>query len=292
MMYYRRKLLLALLEVFDGNLNNTDCEKMLFNFCKITGKNHYDFFPHHFGPFSFVSYYDKQRLTELGLLKLTKDFQLNTKHSYLRELDPLDKKALLALKASGVRGNRLVKRIYCENPQYTARSEILDKLFNFEEIKQLQFAWNTDTTPFVFTVGYEGLTIDAFLYKLIANNIKVIVDVRNNPQSMKYGFSKKRFSDYIEKAGMRYIHIPELGIPSVMRKGLGTTVTHERLFHKYETDLLPKQVEAKTQLLNLINENPRVALVCFEADYHFCHRYRLVEYLQREKLLTKPTKHI
>lgn len=292
MMYYRRKLLLALLEVFDGNLNNTDCEKLLFNFCKVTGKNHYDFFPHRFGPFSFVSYYDKRKLTELGLLKQTQDFQLNTKYSYLRELNPSDKKALLVLKASGLRGDRLVKRIYWKNPQYTARSEILDELFNSEEIKQLQFAWNTDKTPFVFTVGYEGLTIDAFLNKLIINNIMVIVDVRNNPQSMKYGFSKKRFNDYIEKAGMKYIHIPELGIPSDMRKGLGTTITHERLFQKYEIDLLPKQEEAKMQLLDLIDKNPRVALVCFEADYHFCHRYRLVEYLQREKVLTKPTKHI
>ena len=73
MMYYRRKLLLALLEVFDGNLNNTDCEKLLFNFCKVTGSNHYDFFPYRFGPFSFVSYYDKRRLTaDLSLKILVK----------------------------------------------------------------------------------------------------------------------------------------------------------------------------------------------------------------------------
>jgi uncharacterized protein (DUF488 family) len=226
------------------------------------------------------------------LLKETQDFQLNTKYSFLRELNPSDKKALLGLKASGLRGNRLVKRVYWENPQYTARSEILDELFNSEEIRQLKFTWSTDKTPLVFTVGYEGLTIDAFLNKLIANNIMVIVDVRNNPQSMKFGFSKKRFRDYVEKAGMRYTHIPELGIPSDMRKGLGTTVTHESLFQMYETDLLPKQEEAKVQLLNLIDNNPRIALVCFESDYHFCHRHRLVEYLQREKGLTKPVKHI
>ncbi len=74
MMYYRRKVLLALIEVFDSNLNNMDCEKLLFNFCELTKKNHYDFFPHRFGPFSYVSYYDKRRLTELGLLKNTRDF--------------------------------------------------------------------------------------------------------------------------------------------------------------------------------------------------------------------------
>lgn len=291
-MYYRRKLLLALLEVFDGNLNKTDCEKLLFNFCKITGKNHYDFFPHRYGPFSFVSCYDKSRLTELGLLKQTQDFQLNTKHSYLKELDPSDKKALLALKASGLRGNRLVKKTYRENPQFTVRSEILDRLFDSEEIKQLQFAWNTDKTPFVFTMGYEGLTIDAFLNKLIANNIMIVVDVRNNPQSMKYGFSKKSFSGYIEKAGMKYFHIPELGIPSAMRKGLGKDVSHETLFKIYEAELLPKQEEAKTQLLDLIAKYPRVALVCFEAEHIFCHRHTLVNHLQKKQSLQRPVAHI
>jgi uncharacterized protein (DUF488 family) len=292
MMYYRRKLLLALLETFDGNLNNTDCEKLLFNFCKVTGKNHYDFFPHRFGPFSFVSYYDKRRLTELGLLKQTQDFQLNTKHSYLRELDPSDKKALLVLKASELRGNRLVKKTYRENPQFTVRSEILEKYFDPEEIKQLQFSWNTDKTPYVFTVGYEGLTIDAFLNKLIANNIMAVVDVRSNPQSMKYGFSKKSFSDYVEKAGMKYIHIPELGIPSALRKGLGKDVSREMLFQKYETELLPMQEEAKSKLLDLVAKYPRIALVCFEANHHFCHRHTLINYLQKKQSLQKPVAHI
>ncbi len=291
-MYYRRKLLLALLEIFDGNLNNTDCEKLLFNFCKITGKNHYDFFPYHFGPFSFVSYYDKRRLTELGLLKQTQDFQLNTKHSYLRELEPSDQKVLHALKSSELRGDRLVRKTYRENPQFTVRSEILEKLFDPEEIKQFQFSWNTDKTPVVFTVGYEGLTIDAFLNKLIANNIMAVVDVRNNPQSMKYGFSKKSFSDYIEKAGMEYIHIPELGIPSAMRRGLGKDTSHATLFQKYEIELLPKQEEAKTKLLDLVAKYSRIALVCFEADYHFCHRQIMINHLQKKHSLQKPVAHI
>jgi uncharacterized protein (DUF488 family) len=291
-MYYRRKILLALLEVFDGNLNNTDCEKLLFNFCIDVGKNNYDFFPYRFGPFSFLSYYDKRRLTDLGLLKQTQDFQLNTKYSYLNELTPDDKRALLALKMSGMRGNSLVKKTYRENPQFTVRSEILEKLFDPEEIKQLQNTWNTDNAPIVFTLGYEGLTIDAFLYKLIANNIMTVVDVRNNPQSMKYGFSKKSFSDYIEKAGMNYVHIPALGIPSALRKGLGESVSHEHLFQTYEADLLPKQEDARIQLLGLISQYPRIALVCFEADHHFCHRHTLVEYLQKQTVLNKPVFHI
>ncbi len=293
-MYYRRKILLALLEVFGGSLKNTDCEKLLFNFCQQTGKNHYDFFPHKFGPFSIMSYYDKRRLIDLGLLKSADDFQLNIKHSYFKELTPTDKGALLRFKLNmgDLRGNNLVKKIYRDFPQFTSRSKIASRHFTPDEIKQLQFAWNTDTKPAVFSIGYEGLTIDSFLNKLIANNVTVVVDVRNNAQSMKYGFSKKSFKQYIESVGMKYLHIPELGIPSAMRKGLGESVSHKALFKTYESKLLPKQENAIKQLLDLTNQNERVALVCFEADHHYCHRHSLVEYLQKNKTFKRAVIHL
>ncbi len=293
-MYYRRKVLLALLEVYGGGLKRTDCEKLLFNFCQTTGKNFYDFFPYKYGPFSFLSYFDKRRLTELGLLKQTDDFQTNTSHSYLDELELSNRKALLNFKANigAVRGDSLIKKTYREFPQFAARSKIAESLFNDEELKQIQFAWNKDTKPFVFTLGYEGLTIDAFLNKLISNNVFAVVDVRSNPQSMKYGFSKKSFKQYIESAGMKYIHIPELGIPSSMRKGLGESVSHESLFQIYKTKLLPEHEEAQNQLLSLIAGYSRIALVCFEADHHFCHRNSLVEHLQTKNPLPSPVLHL
>jgi len=293
-MYYRRKVLLALIEVYGGSLKRTDCEKLLFNFCQVTEKNYFDFFPYKYGPFSFVSYFDKRRLTELGLLKQTDDFQINTDHSYLDELEQADKKALLNFKANlgELHGDKLVKKTYREFPQFAARSRIVERLFDQNELKQIQFAWNKDTKPFVFTLGYEGLSIDAFLNKLICNNVFAIVDVRNNPQSMKYGFSKKSFKQYIENAGMKYFHIPELGIPSTMRKGLGTSVSHESLFREYKTKLLPTHEEAQKRLMNLIAEYSRIALVCFEADHHFCHRNTLVEYLQKKNPLPSPVLHL
>src|SRR5688572_3061628 len=211
-MYYRRKILLALIQVFGGSLKSTDCEKLLFNFCQQTKKKHYDFFPHKFGPFSIMSYYDKRRLIDLGLLKSADDFQLNTRHSYLKELTPTDKTALLRFKSNigNLRGDNLVKKTYREFPQFTLRSRIAGKHFSAEELKQRQFIFAVETKPAVFSIGYEGLTIDSFLHKLIHNNITLVVDIRNNPQSMKYGFSKKSFKKYIENAGMKYIHIPEL----------------------------------------------------------------------------------
>ena len=293
-MYYRRKILLALIEVFGGGLPSTDCEKLLFNFCQQTGKNHYDFFPYKYGPFSFLSYYDKRRLIEMGLLKPANDFQLNTKHSYLKELTPIDKSAMLKFKVAmgDFRGNKLVRKTYREFPHFTSRSRIVGKHFTADELQQRQFTLKTDTKPAVFSIGYEGLTIDSFLNKLIANNVTVVVDVRNNPQSMKYGFSKKSFKQYIEKAGMKYIHIPELGIPSAMRKGLGESFSHRTLFKTYENKLLPKQELEIKRLIDLTNQRERIALVCFEADHHFCHRHTLVEHLQKDKSFKRAVIHL
>jgi uncharacterized protein (DUF488 family) len=241
-------------------------------------------------------------MIELGLLKIADDFQLSTKHSYLNELTPADKTALLKFKSQigDLRGDKLVKKIYREFPQYTSRSKIASRHFTADEISQLQFAWNTDTKPAVFSIGYEGLTIDSFLNKLIANNITVVVDVRNNPQSMKYGFSRKSFKQYIESAGMKYIHIPELGIPSTMRKGLGESeappflggVSHKTLFKAYENKLLPNHETEIKQLIDLTNQNERIALVCFEADHNFCHRHTLIEHLQKNKSFKRAVIHL
>ena len=109
---------------------------------------------------------------------------------------------------------------------------------------------------------------------------------------MKYGFSKKTFKQFVESAGMKYIHIPELGIPSAMRKGLGERISHTALFQAYKGELLPKQEIKIRQLIALTNQNERIALVCFEADHRFCHRHTLVEYIQKDNNFQRTVTHL
>ena len=47
----------------------------------------------------------------------------------------------------------------------------------------------------VLTVGYEGLSIDEFLMKLIREKIHILIDVRKNPWSMKFGYKKHEYVD-------------------------------------------------------------------------------------------------
>lgn len=136
-----------------------------------------------------------------------------------------------------------------------------------------------------FTIGYEGLTIADFLKKLQSNHIEVFIDVRNNPHSRKRGFSKKALQQSVEGLGIKYVHIPKLGIPSSLRKELGTDKTHKKLLNYYLTDIIPQQTEAIIQLKEVVSNHSRVVLVCFEKDYHICHRHKITEFLERESAI-------
>jgi uncharacterized protein (DUF488 family) len=286
-MFYRQKILLATIETFGGRLKRTDCEKLLFLLCQNTGKNYYDFFPYRYGGFSLTSYHDKAILTKDGWLSPEDEFVLAKNDSILAQLRPEDRKALVTLKAETTSlGSELIRMVYLRYPYFACKSEVLTRVLTSSEIEETRRFWNFDETPSLFTIGYEGLSIDAFLNKLIENNIHALVDVRNNPFSMKFGFSNPAFRNHVERAGLHYYHLPELGIPSPLRKGLGNAESYNLLFTYYETNILPKNAAALERIRQLLQENRRVALTCFEANPYSCHRQRITSRLAAEGLLS------
>ncbi len=209
-MFYRRKILLALIEAFGGTLSEIDCQKLLLLFCLRRGENYYDFFPHSRGNFSLILVQDKNRLANLGFLVPNDTFQFSTNQSYINQMKPKDLSTLraLTLEIGNLRGEELIRKAYLELPYYASRSQIAARILNATEYERVSNSRNTTKTPCLFTIGYEGLSIDAYLNMLIADNISVLVDVRKNPISRKYGFSKTRLTDYTRLAGITYIHIP------------------------------------------------------------------------------------
>ncbi len=65
----------------------------------------------------------------------------------------------------------------------------------------------------LFTMGYEGTTIDTFIGNLQAKRIDCVLDIRALPLSRKPGFSKKKLAERLCLVGIRYIHLAELGTP-------------------------------------------------------------------------------
>jgi uncharacterized protein (DUF488 family) len=133
----------------------------------------------------------------------------------------------------------------------------------------------------VYTIGYEGIVIDTFIQELKKSGIKQIIDVRRNPISRKSGFSKNKLMERLLSDEISYIHIPELGIPSSMRKNLQFKEDYIRLFNEYETKLLPEAQSQKEFLIQLLQKTPS-ALLCFEADHEYCHRSRLANIIANE----------
>jgi len=122
----------------------------------------------------------------------------------------------------------------------------------------------------LYTFGYEGFDIESFIARLKAVGITAIVDVRELPLSRKKGFSKTALGNYLKDAGIGYFHAPALGCPKPIRNRYredGDWQAYTRDFQAY----LATQ-EATVQQLSKFAQSSTVCLICFEADFNFCHR--------------------
>lgn len=290
-MYYRRKILLAVLGEMGSKLSRTDMQKLLFLFCERQRENNpagrqasYEFVPYRFGGFSFQSYADKRTLTKYGYLSDVDRWELTDKgRNFGSTLKNEDYAALqqVAARYGKMRGNPLLKEVYRNYPYYAIYSEILEKVLTPDEIKQVEAQRPKETSEAFFTIGYEGITQENYLNKLIRNNVKLLCDVRKNALSMKYGFSKNQLKDACVGVGIQYLHIPDLGIVSKKRKELNTQVDYERLFSEYERTTLREEKKSLERLLTLLKQYKRIAITCFEACETQCHRGRVANALQK-----------
>ena len=122
----------------------------------------------------------------------------------------------------------------------------------------------------LFTVGYEGTTIDTFIGKLQANRINCILDIRALPLSRKPGFSKNKLAEKLGLVGVQYVHLAELGTPKNIRDKLKSTRDYLTFFKKMDK-YLDGQKEAVELAYNHVM-NGRCCLMCFERLADHCHR--------------------
>jgi len=147
--------------------------------------------------------------------------------------------------------------------------------------KRIQQACPAANETALFTIGYEGDSIDGYLERLIRHNVKLLCDVRKNPLSRKTGFSKGSLSSYCGKVGIEYVHLPELGIPGHRRRELNSRADYEALFEEYTREDLPLAGEAVLRLGDLMRQHRRIALTCFEKVHEECHRHCVADEMQR-----------
>jgi uncharacterized protein (DUF488 family) len=135
--------------------------------------------------------------------------------------------------------------------------------------------------PRLFTIGYEGATIDAFVDTLVRAGVKTLVDVRAVPLSRKPGFSKNKLAAALAERGISYRHLQRLGTPAEGRNAARAgRIDRMRDIYLGHLDAADAQAEM-AMLLDQARERPS-ALLCFEREPGACHRSVLVEQLGDE----------
>lgn len=273
-MLRRQRIVLALLNE-TGGLDATGLHKRLFLLRRETplaaDAAFYDFVPYRFGPYSFQAAREIEALREHGYLAAA-GRMLRPTASGARET------RLLTADAS--RGVRAIVRRY----QHTSSEALMRDVYR----RYPWFAQNTErpdlapqrpkkrgpASPAVYTVGYERRSVDAFLNGLIENGIRMVIDVRANPISRKYGFAGGTLARLVRALGVGYVHHPKLGIPSSHRRAAEAEDNFPRLFRYYERRILSTADEDIGTVAEVVRSRP-AALLCREAAAADCHRSRL-----------------
>jgi uncharacterized protein YwgA len=268
--YKRQRFLLAFICQLTNGVSSTDLQKLVFLYIMKEGLDFYEFIPYKFGSYSFQLAEDMDILRKDGYLSIG-DTYIKASGKYPQEVS-----FLIATE----RGTTLLRKAYREYPYYSINSEITSRLFQGKELERFnnEKLNYVQTSQILFTIGYEGRTIEAFINSLIKNDIRLLCDVRKNPLSRKFGFSKAKLKHIVETVGIKYVHIPDLGIESDKRKTLKTDNDYQCLFSEYAKTLSG----FKTQLdglYSLLCSDVRIALMCYEKDAVMCHRHIIRDYL-------------
>ena len=274
--YKRQRFLLAFIRQLGRGVSSTDLQKLVFLHTMKSGSVFFEFLPYRYGAYSF------QLAEDVGIL--CNNRYLTQDSAGIKAVGEYVQEDLFDIDAE--RGNNLIRKAYREYPYYTINSEMIDRLFYGEETER----FNNERQQYklagqvLFTIGYEGRSIEAFINVLIRNGVKLLCDVRKNPLSRKFGFSKGKLEHITGAVGIKYVHIPDLGIETEKRCALETLKDYEVLFSGYSKNL-PNLEPQLDRVHSLLRSDSRIALMCYEKDASMCHRHVIRDYIMNSYLI-------
>lgn len=216
-------------------------------------------------PYCITIYEDKKLLVNKQILQdLSNWAPAPESYRFAKNLDMIEKLSLQKLK-NDVEKNLVTDDVIAEN---------YANYFKPIDIKH-------DQTIF-YTIGYEGLNLEQYLNRLLKHKVHCLCDVRRNPYSQKFGFTKAELMSALKIVGIEYIHIPDLGISSALRQDLKSDSDYYNLFKHYEVDILSHQAHNIKLLKNLLAKYKRISITCFEAKISQCHRSKIANLMREE----------
>lgn len=272
-----------MLETLGKDVSAKSMQKYLFLFTRRqSGDKAFDFVPYKYGCFSFQANQDIVSLAKQGYLEIEREngkdslyYSLHDTNS-IYDLNIFDAQAIrdVCLNFGNLSQDDLIAYTYRKSPFTAINSAIAKRLLTpseFAKVQECKKRYKKED-PILMTIGYEGFSLEKYLRQLICNDIRVLCDVRKNAFSMKYGFSKSILQKACEGVGIKYLHVPALGIESEFRKSLKTQADYDDLFAEYEKTSLKQNFGALLFVRSVIDKEKRVCLTCFEKDPKQCHR--------------------
>ncbi|MFN2578538.1 MAG: DUF488 family protein [Pyrinomonadaceae bacterium] len=133
----------------------------------------------------------------------------------------------------------------------------------------------------IWTIGHSTQSIEEFINKLKAFEIRCLADVRSFPGSRRYPhFNKENLEASLAGAEIRYEHFPKLGGRRRARTDSLNLAWRNQSFRGYadymETNEFRSGID---RLLNLVTTQ-RTAIMCSEAVWWRCHRSMISDYLK------------
>lgn len=134
--------------------------------------------------------------------------------------------------------------------------------------------------PSLFTIGYEKSTPDAVAAALTDAGVTVLIDVRAVPASRRPGFSKNALAARMERAGIAYLHLRDLGTPKAGREAAraGDVAAMRRIFDAQMEK--PEAQAALAQAVAIAKDAP-TCLLCLEREHDQCHRAIVADLMAR-----------
>ena len=281
--YKRQQFLISFIRELDEPLTTTDIQKLLFLYLMSNSLPYYDFVPYLYGSFSIQASEDIGILHRMGWLSHYGKRIRYAGSEGVRYLDTYLEGCIdrISDQLPKARGNELIKLVYEQYPYYAINSRLASIIMDADGIVKIKVekARLKQSRSVLFTVGYEGISIEEYLNRLIKNDVHVLCDVRSNPLSRKLGFSKSSLQKYISNIGIEYVHLPELGIKSEKRNNLSSDDDYCNLFADYKSTLSQYR-KSLDDIHRLLQSRGRIALTCFERDPLHCHRHIIRDYLK------------
>jgi len=134
-----------------------------------------------------------------------------------------------------------------------------------------------------FTIGHSTRSTEELVAMLRDAGVATLVDVRTVPRSRTNPqFNQDALPAALAKAGISYVHIPELGGLRSRRKGEESSPNSfwdNASFRNYADYAMSEPFRSGLDRLRKLGEGHRCAMMCAEAVWWRCHRRIIADYL-------------